>query len=60
MYPEESLSNGDRGPQRDRQAHGLSQWWRQTKHREATAVEQIVPIVFVVVYIALLVRVITQ
>ncbi len=35
-------------------------WWRHTRHREATAVEQIVPFVFVVVYLVLLTRVVVQ
>lgn len=38
-----------------------TRWWRrEVKHREATAVEQVVPFVFIAVYIALAVRVVVQ
>jgi len=59
MYPDEPLSAAGATRQvrgRDRLGH----WWRRTKHREATAVEQIVPFVFVLVYIVLIIRVIGQ
>ena len=35
-------------------------WWRRTKHREATRVEQVVPFVFMAIYVALAIRVIVQ
>jgi hypothetical protein len=35
-------------------------WRRMTKHREATVVEQIVPLVFVAIYVALAIRVVVQ
>lgn len=35
-------------------------WRRMTKHREATIVEQIVPLVFVATYLALAIRVVIQ
>ncbi len=35
-----------------------TKWWRRTlKHREATVVEQVVPLVFVAIYVALAIRV---
>jgi hypothetical protein len=38
-----------------------TRWWRKkVKHREATVVEQVVPLVFVVIYLTLAVRVLTQ
>jgi hypothetical protein len=38
-----------------------TRWWRKkVKHREATVVEQVVPLVFVVIYLALAIRVIAQ
>lgn len=58
MYPEEKLTTGDATQPARR--HRLGHWWRHARHREATAVEQIVPFVFVLVYIILFVRVITQ
>lgn len=57
MYPDETLAAG--GEAGESKAGGrVHRWWVHTKHREATAVEQIVPFVFVLVYIVLLVRVI--
>jgi hypothetical protein len=38
----------------------LKRWRRNTKHREATVVEQVVPLVFVVIYLALAIRVWVQ
>ena len=36
-------------------------WWRRkVHHREATVVEQLVPLVFVVIYVALAIRVLVQ
>jgi hypothetical protein len=35
-------------------------WRRKTKHREATVVEQVVPLVFVAIYVALAVRVLVK
>jgi hypothetical protein len=38
-----------------------TRWWRRTvKHREATIVEQVVPLVFAVIYVALAIRVLAQ
>ena len=36
---------------------GLSAWWRRRSHREASAVEQVVPFVFAAIYVLLMVRV---
>ena len=44
-------------------AHPISRWnrWREhAKHREATVVEQVVPLVFVGIYVALAVRVLVE
>jgi hypothetical protein len=60
MYPDETLTAADGAAQQARQNHGIGYWWRHTRHREATAVEQVVPFVFVLVYIVLLVRVMFQ
>lgn len=38
----------------------FQRWRRGTRHREATLVEQVVPFVFVVIYFALLLRVVVQ
>jgi hypothetical protein len=39
----------------------LARWWhRKVKHREATVVEQVVPIVFMLIYLAVGLRVILQ
>jgi hypothetical protein len=38
----------------------LQRWRRDTKFREATVVEQVVPLVFVVIYLALAIRVLAQ
>jgi hypothetical protein len=36
-------------------------WWRRrVQHREATVVEQVVPLVFVAIYLALAIRVLAQ
>jgi hypothetical protein len=35
-------------------------WRRRTKHREATVIEQVVPLVFVMIYLALAVRVLVE
>jgi hypothetical protein len=46
---------GDQSPTR------WTKWWRRkVQHREATVVEQVVPLVFVVIYAALAIRVIAQ
>ncbi len=38
-----------------------TRWWRrEVQHREATVVEQVVPLVFVAIYLALAVRVMVQ
>ncbi|HWF15820.1 MAG TPA: hypothetical protein VG244_06530 [Acidimicrobiales bacterium] len=60
LYPDEPLPIGDERPIPTRRRNRLAGWWRHTKHREATAVEQVVPIVFVVVYVVLLIRVAVQ
>lgn len=38
----------------------LKRWRRRTKHREATVIEQVVPLVFVAIYVALAVRVLVE
>ena len=60
MYPDESLPGVEGESPVKAQQHTLAHWWRHTKHREATAVEQIVPWVFVAVYVVLFARVIVQ
>jgi hypothetical protein len=35
-------------------------WRRRTRHREATVIEQVVPLVFVLIYVALAVRVLAE
>jgi hypothetical protein len=38
-----------------------TRWWRmKVQHREATVVEQVVPLVFVMIYLALAIRVLAQ
>jgi hypothetical protein len=42
-------------------ATNWTRWWRRTvKHREATVVEQVVPLVFAVIYVALAIRVLAR
>jgi hypothetical protein len=38
----------------------LRRWRRKTRHREATVIEQVVPLVFVMIYVALAVRVLVE
>jgi len=38
----------------------LRRWRRKSRHREATVIEQVVPIVFVVIYVTLVVRVLVE
>lgn len=38
----------------------LRRWRRKSRHREATVIEQVVPLVFVVIYVALAVRVLVE
>ena len=38
----------------------FKRWRRKTKHREATVIEQVVPLVFVAIYVALAVRVLVE
>src|SRR5680860_976250 len=37
---------------------GLPAWWRRQRHREASAVEQVVPFVFAAIYVLLMIRVV--
>jgi len=59
MYPDEKLPIESSKQNRRRKYQPLN-WWRRTTRREATAVEQIVPIVFVLVYVVLFARVVVQ
>ena len=38
----------------------LQRWRRRTRHREATVIEQVVPLVFVAIYVALAARVVLE
>jgi hypothetical protein len=38
----------------------LRRWRRRTRHREATVIEQVVPLVFVAIYVALAARVLVE
>jgi hypothetical protein len=38
----------------------LRRWGRRSKHREATVIEQVVPLVFVAIYVALAARVLVE
>jgi hypothetical protein len=45
----------------DTKSSGWTRWWRrEVKHREATVVEQVVPFVFMGIYVALALRVLFQ
>ena len=45
----------------DTQPSEWTRWWRRSvKHREATVVEQVVPLVFVAIYVVLALRVLVQ
>jgi hypothetical protein len=60
LHPDETI--GDAAPPLPfwRIVKRLQRWRRDTKFREATVVEQVVPLVFVVIYVVLAVRVIFQ
>lgn len=48
-------------PKEDESPTKLGRWWRKkVHHREATVVEQVVPLVFVAIYVVLAVRVLVQ
>jgi hypothetical protein len=48
-------------PTAGKEPTGVARWWdRKVKHREATIVEQVVPMIFLVIYVALGLRVIFQ
>lgn len=51
LHPDEPVP-----PSGARPGTGLSRWMQRESHREASAVEQVVPFVFVAIYIALAVR----
>jgi len=60
LHPDETIG-GDAPPLPIwRIVKRLQRWRRDTKFREATVVEQVVPLVFVVIYVVLAVRVIFQ
>jgi len=53
LHPKPATGNEEPTP--------VARWWdRKVKHREATVVEQIVPLVFLAIYVALGLRVIFQ
>lgn len=55
LHPEEPVPTGVEGG-----SHGVVKerpWFTEKKHREATVVEQVIPLVFAAIYIALEVRV---
>jgi hypothetical protein len=53
LHPDETLKTNALEPDRK------TAWWKPQKHREATAVEQVVPLVFAAIYIVLGLRVLT-
>ena len=57
LHPDEH-GEPDKGIQWWRVVRRLRRWRTKTKHREATVVEQVVPLVFVAIYMALAVRVV--
>jgi hypothetical protein len=60
LHPDESLAGADAEVQWWRVWKMLAAWRRKTKHREATIIEQVVPIDFMLIYVALGLRVIFQ
>jgi len=56
-----ALHPGERPGQDDRpHESALARWLRRSRHREASVVEQVVPLVFAAIYIALGIRAVTQ
>lgn len=54
LHPGEPIEE----PPQDKKSKHLSRWWRRSvKHREASLVEQVVPFVFMAIYVALAVSV---
>ena len=48
------------GPDKQANENAISRWLRRSRHREATVVEQVVPLVFAGIYIVLGLRALTQ
>jgi len=59
LHPGEP-SEPDPELQRRQVVERLRRWRRKTRHREATVIEQVVPLVFVLIYVALAVRVLVE
>jgi hypothetical protein len=59
LHPGES-SEPDPELQRRQLVKRLRRWRRKARHREATVIEQVVPLVFVAIYVALAVRVLVE
>jgi HAMP domain-containing protein len=60
LHPEEALGSETPKPSFRHFVQRWQRWRRDTKFREATVVEQVVPIVFVVIYLVLALRVVFQ
>lgn len=60
MYPGDTLPVDREESKDNKWWNRIGEWWATTRHREATAVEQVVPWVFVVVYLILVFRVAVQ
>lgn len=58
LHPDESLDEDSAEIQSNRVWERLRAWRRQSRHREATVIEQVVPIVFMLIYVVLGLRVI--
>jgi hypothetical protein len=55
LHPGESPKDIGKSPE-----NPLTRWWRKNRHREASLVEQVVPLVFAAIYVVLGVRAIVQ
>jgi hypothetical protein len=60
LHPDESLAKDEKEVTWWQAGKRLQSWLRRTKHREATLIEQVVPIVFMLIYVVLGLRVIFQ
>jgi hypothetical protein len=60
LHPDESIAKSEKEITWWQAGKRLQSWLRRTKHREAAVIGQVVPIVFMLIYVVLGLRVIFQ